>query len=62
MRQQKEQWMRTQKYQMRTQIPNEQLAFNGQLGPGPTAQNTDLICLLGGPTDQIYSIKVITGV
>ena len=38
--------MRTQKQRMRTQIPSEQLTFNGQLGlgalgPGPRAQNTD---------------------
>ena len=49
---------------MRTQIPNERLAFDGQLGPGalgsmPRAQNTDQICLLGGSTDQICFIKVI---
>ena len=34
---------------------------NWALGPGPRAQNTDKICLPGGPTDQLCFMKVIKG-
>ena len=45
---------------MRTQIPNERLAFNGQLGPGALGPGTrtQTRSALGSPTDQICSIKV----
>ena len=49
---------------MRTQMPNERLSFNGQLGAGalgsgPMTQNTDQICLPGDSTDQICFMQVI---